>query len=66
MERSSEIFEKFLMESRSKVDKVLTYLNEIYDAIGRKDFDRAEQILQEAPALAGDNGTVVGAIRIPI
>jgi RNA polymerase sigma-70 factor (ECF subfamily) len=55
MERSSEIFEKLLMESRSKVDKVLTYLNEIYDAIGRKDFDRAEQILQEAPALAGDN-----------
>jgi predicted DNA-binding protein (UPF0251 family) len=31
MERSSEIFEKFLMESRSKVDKVVTYLTESYD-----------------------------------
>ena len=55
MEKSNEIFEKLLEDNRSKVDKVLTALNELYDAINGKDFDRAEQILLKAPALAGDS-----------
>ncbi|HBN84076.1 MAG TPA: hypothetical protein DDZ89_09550, partial [Clostridiales bacterium] len=55
MERSTELFEKLFSDSRSKVDKVLAYMNEIYRAINEKDFDRAEQILLKAPVLAGDS-----------
>lgn len=55
MENSANVFDALLKEDISKTEKVIKYFDLVTEAINNKDFDKVEELLLKAPALAADN-----------